>query len=101
MGKLVRAGVATAKGRTGVALKLLTKAEQDFEAAGMKTLLAVARCRRAELCGSKPLYDETITSMRELKIQNPVAMLTMFAPGFESSPSVGGSRSLADFEKAR
>jgi hypothetical protein len=100
MGNLVRAGVAAVKGRTEVALELLATAERDFVAAGMKTLLAVARCRRARLCGSETLYDATIASMRELKIQNPVAMLTMFAPGFESSPSVGG-RSLADFDKAR
>jgi serine/threonine protein kinase len=90
MGKLVRAGVAAAEGRTEIALELLTEAERDFDVAGMKTLLAVARCRRAELCGSKTLYDETIASMSELKIQNPFAMLTMFAPGFERSSSVGG-----------
>jgi hypothetical protein len=89
-GKLVRAGVAAAKGRTELALELLTKAELDFDAAGMLTHLAVARCRRAKLCGSETLYDETIASMIELEIQNPVAMLTMFAPGFESSSSVGG-----------
>jgi eukaryotic-like serine/threonine-protein kinase len=88
MGKLVRAGVAAAKGRPRMALKLLTKAERDFDAAGMRTLLAVARCRRAQLCGSKTLYDETIASMIELKIQKPVAMLTMFAPGFKCSSSV-------------
>src|SRR5262249_35709451 len=90
MGKLVRAGVAAVKGRTEVALELLTAAERDFDAAGMKTLLAVARCRRAELSGSESLHHETIASMIELGIQNPVAMLTMFAPGFESSSSVGG-----------
>jgi serine/threonine protein kinase len=89
MGKLVRAGVAAAEGRTGAALRLLTKAERVFDAAGTKTFLAVARCRRAKLCGSETLYDETIASMIELKIQNPFAMLTMFAPGFESSSSVG------------
>ena len=89
VGKLVRAGVAAAAGRKKVALELLTKAERDFEAAGMKTLVAVARCRRAKLCGSESLYNETIASMIELKIQNPFAMLTMFAPGFESSSSVG------------
>ena len=71
-----------------MALNLLTKAEQDFDAAGMRTLLAVARCRRAQLCGSKRLYDERIASMIDLKILNPIAMLTMFAPGFESSFSV-------------
>ena len=90
IGKLVRAGVAAAEGRKKVALELLTKAEQDLDGAAMKTLLAVARCRRAELCGSKTLYDETIASMIELKIQNPVAMLAMFAPGFKSPFSVGG-----------
>jgi serine/threonine protein kinase/tetratricopeptide (TPR) repeat protein len=100
LGKLVRAGVAAAEGRTKRAFKLLTKAEQDFDAAGMRTLFAVARCRRAKLRGEETLYDETIASMIELKIQNPLAMLTMFAPGFESSPSVGG-KSLTDSEKAR
>jgi hypothetical protein len=90
MGKLVRAGVAAAEGRTKRAYKLLTKAEKDFDAAGMRTLFAVARCRRAKLRGEETLYDETITSMIELKIQNPLAMLTMFAPGFEGSSSEGG-----------
>jgi hypothetical protein len=90
MGKLVRAGVAAAEGQTAVALELLTKAERDLDASGMKMLLAVARCRRAKLCGSEPLYDETIASMIEHKIQNPFAMLTMFAPGIERSSSVGG-----------
>jgi serine/threonine protein kinase len=82
MGKLVRAGVAAAEGRTKVALELLTEAERDFDAAGTRTHLAVARCRRAKLCGSETLYHETVASMIELGIQNPVAMLRQLAPGF-------------------
>jgi hypothetical protein len=90
LGKLVRAGVAAAKGRTGLALELLTKAEQDFDAAAMLTHLAVARCQRAKLCGSETLYDETIASLIEREIQNPVAILRQLAPGFENPLSVCG-----------
>jgi hypothetical protein len=90
MGKLVRAGVAAAEGRTKVAVRLLTEAEQGLHAAGMATLLAVARCRRAQLCGLKDLYDGTIAWMKEQTIQNPEAILTMLAPGYKNPCSVGG-----------
>jgi len=63
--------VAAAKGRTAVAAELLIKAEKDFDAAGTAALLAVARCRRAQVCGLEKLYDDTIAWMTEHTIQNP------------------------------
>ena len=90
MGKLVRAGVAAAKGRTEVALELLTAAERDFDAAGMKTLLAVARCRRAKLYGSETLYDATIASMANSRSRIPSRCLRCSPRGLRSSSSVGG-----------
>jgi hypothetical protein len=91
MGRLVRAGVAAVKGRTEVAVELLTRAEQDFCAAGMIVLRAAAQCRRAQLCGLKNLYDEAIASMTERTIQNPVALLTMLAPWPGNPTSVSAS----------
>ncbi len=89
MGRIVRAGVAAAKGRTEAAAELLIKAEKDFDAAGMAALLAVARCR-AQVCGLDNLYDDTIAWMVEHTIQKPVAILTMLAPWPRSPFSVGG-----------
>ena len=82
--KMIRAGVASLRGETSVALELLAAAEQACEAADMFLCATAARRRRGQLLGGdqgRILIEAADAWMLHQGITNPKCMTNMLAPG--------------------
>lgn len=81
---LIRASVASIRGKVEDAVALLASAETEFEAAGMALYTAAARRRRGELIGGdqgKSLIEAADIWMTGQQIKDPSRMTAMLAPG--------------------
>ncbi len=86
LARLLRAGIAAARGRTEAAVGLLTDAEAGFEATDMALCAAAARRRRGEVLGGDTgaaLVADADSWMAAQEIRNPARMTGMLAPGFD------------------
>jgi hypothetical protein len=84
---LIRASVASIRGKVEDAVARLASAETEFEAAGMALHTAAARRRRGELIGGdqgKSLIEAADTWMTGQQIKDPSRMTAMLAPGLWS-----------------
>ncbi len=81
---LVRAGVASQRGNTQEAARLLVAAEATLESADMTLYAAAARRRRGELTAGdegQVLIAQADKVMARQEIKNPARMAAMLAPG--------------------
>lgn len=81
---LLRASVASVRGRNEETAELLASAELGFERAEAALMAAVIRRRRGELLGGeegKELVDAADRWMAGQEIKNPPRMSAMLAPG--------------------
>jgi hypothetical protein len=88
---LIRAGVASCRGREDEALSFLDSAVNDFEAAEMKLHAACARRRRGTLIGlrvggtyGQQEIDAADVYMARLGVTRPERWAAIYAPGFSS-----------------
>src|SRR5581483_8716729 len=84
---LIRAGVASVRGRREEALALLAAAEEGFTTAGMDLYAAAARRRRGGLLGGeegRSLVGSADGWIAGQDIRNPARITAMLAPGFET-----------------
>jgi serine/threonine protein kinase len=85
--RLVRAGIAAARGKAVQAMTQLARAAAGFDAVEMR-LYAAARRRLGELRGGdegRALVAQADSSMTAQNIRNPVRFTAMLAPGFPPS----------------
>jgi hypothetical protein len=90
LAQLIRAGMASVRGDTGRAERLLADAGDRFESADMGLFAAAARRRLGLLRGGDEghtLIERADTWMRAQSIRNPPRMAACLAPGF-SGPHV-------------
>jgi hypothetical protein len=82
LAKLLRAGIASVRGRREEARDLLEKAEEGFVAADMALYAAAARRRRGEMLGGegKTRVEAADEWMSRQGIQDPARMAQMLAP---------------------
>ncbi len=81
---LLRAGIASLRGKRENALESLTSAEKSFDAAKMALYAAAARRCRGLLLGDEEglaLVESADSWMRGERIKNPERMTAMLAPG--------------------
>jgi hypothetical protein len=82
---LIRAAVATLRGRPDRALSVLDKAASQFDQAGMPGHAAIARLRRGQLLGGEEgqaLVLAGVAYMQRETIRNPARWADLLAPGF-------------------
>jgi serine/threonine protein kinase len=87
--RLVRAGLAAARGDSKRAVALLAEAAAGFDAVDMRLYAAVSRRRLGELRGGddgRALIAQADSWMAGQNIRNPVRMTAMLAPGFRADP---------------
>jgi eukaryotic-like serine/threonine-protein kinase len=84
LASLLRAGVASVRGRREEAMERLSSAEARFEAADMSLYAAVTRRRRGEFLGDadgQAFVEASDVAMRNQKIQDPARIAAMLVPG--------------------
>jgi hypothetical protein len=82
--KLIRAGIATARGDKVAALAMLDSAEKALEVVNMTLYAVAAKRRRGQLISGEAgaaLIAEADEWMIKQKIKNPLRMAAMLAPG--------------------
>jgi serine/threonine protein kinase/tetratricopeptide (TPR) repeat protein len=92
LGHLLRAGVASLRGRRDRAIVLLREAIYGFESADMSLYAAAARRRLASLVGGdegESLLAQTDAWFREQQVTNVEALTAMVAPGYDAVNSAG------------
>jgi serine/threonine protein kinase len=84
--QLMRAGVASVRGDTGRAERLLADAAERFESSDMGLFAAAARRQLGQLRGGdggRDLIEQADSWMRAQSIVNPSRMASCLAPGFD------------------
>jgi hypothetical protein len=84
----IQAAVAWQRGEAANAVELLTEALKRFEVADMGLYAAATKRRLGEAVGGDrggQLVAEADAWMRDQKLQNPVRMTRMMAPGFDAT----------------
>jgi tetratricopeptide (TPR) repeat protein len=81
--RVIRAGIAMARGDNQTAIKFLEQAEAEFRAVDMLLYATAAQRRRAQLLGAdagRKLIDEADQWMNSQKIKSPQRMTNMLVP---------------------
>jgi hypothetical protein len=90
LARLIRAGIAAARGDQPRAARLLQDAVDRLESAEMRLHAAVARRRLGELLGGahgRDLIAQADAWMKAQSVVNPAAVTRMYAPGFRNAVS--------------
>jgi hypothetical protein len=85
LARLIRAGVAAVRRRSGDSVALLASAEVGLDSAGMALFAAAARRSHGRIVGGgqgRILVEAADTWMAGQDIRNPSRMAAVFAPGF-------------------
>ncbi|HKZ79592.1 MAG TPA: protein kinase [Pyrinomonadaceae bacterium] len=92
---LIRAAVAHLQQANGKVRALLSDAAEGFDLADMRLYAAAARRRLGEVLGGErgqKMITEVDDWMLAQRIQNPTAMTSMLAPGFDDTVDSRGNR---------
>ncbi len=98
LARLLRAGLASVRGRTEEAIGHLVHGEAELRQLDMALHAEVARRRRGELTGGEAGRDLIAAADRWMSNQgvcNPERMTAMLAPGIRSLPVAGGAANQA------
>ena len=82
---LLRAGIASIRGRRGTALGHLETAASDFEASDMAAHVALARWRHGRLLRGTAIAEDRI--LDRLGVRSPERLVAVFSPGSWSPPA--------------
>jgi hypothetical protein len=84
LARLIKGGVAQARGRTKAATSELEAAEVELRRCDMNLYAAAAQCRRGNLIGGsagQALVDAAFQSMSDQQVLNPARLVNLLAPG--------------------